>query len=162
CELLRGLVRDFPADPGYRHRLATNLRGLADTPGFDDRQDSYLEAIDLEAKLASEFPTVPEYRANLGACHNELGICYFRKDDRKPAAEHYRKGLEIYTKLTADFPDVIAYQSNMSVCETSVAMATISLGGDLGEARKLLENAIGRSETVFKHYPNNQAYAILL
>jgi tetratricopeptide (TPR) repeat protein len=162
CELLRDLVRDFPSDPGYRHQLAINLRRLADAPGFENRKDSYLQAIDLEAKLASEFPTVPDYRANLGASHNELGICYWREDDRKPAAEHFRKGLEIYTKLTADFPDVIGYQENMSTCETSVAETTISLGEDPGQACKLLESATGRLERLVKDYPNNEGFAFVL
>jgi tetratricopeptide (TPR) repeat protein len=159
CELLRDLVRDFPGDPGYRHQLAINLRRLADTAGFEDRKNSYLEAIGLEAKLASEFPTVPEYRASLAGCHNELGICYSREDDRKPAAEHFHKGLEIFTKLTADFPDVIGYQENMSASENNVAAVTISLGEDLGQARKLLESAIGRLERLVKDYPNNEGFA---
>jgi tetratricopeptide (TPR) repeat protein len=160
CELMRGLVRDFPTDPRYRERLASSLIGLADAPGSPKREMYYREAMDLYAQLAADFPSVPTHRDGLSASHCNLAEHYYRSGNTKLAREHYRQGRDLTSKLAAGFPKVSKYQENLADIEAGLAKVEISQAGDLGPALKLLEQGIARVEGLPKAYAKNERIAL--
>jgi serine/threonine protein kinase/Tfp pilus assembly protein PilF len=70
-------------------------------------------ARDGYAKLAADFPAVPDYRQHLALSHNNLGNLFTGLGKRPKAQEQYRQALAIQAKLAADFPAVPRYQIDL-------------------------------------------------
>jgi hypothetical protein len=57
-------------------------------------------------RLVVNFPTVPEFRDDLAAGHNNLGTLLKRLKRRDDVQIQYRKGIEIREKLASEFTAV--------------------------------------------------------
>jgi tetratricopeptide (TPR) repeat protein len=74
-----------------------------------EAEAAYGAAAALFGRLAADHPRVPEYRNELAAVHNNLGLLLTGLS-RWPAAEDaLRAALAVREKLTADYPGVPAY-----------------------------------------------------
>jgi tetratricopeptide (TPR) repeat protein len=90
--------------------LAVSFGGLGSVLRKDeDAEAAHRQAVAIRKKLAAEFPTVPAYRQELAASHNNLGLALVRMG-RRPAAEAaHRQALVLFEGLAADFPGVPAH-----------------------------------------------------
>src|SRR5262249_17991083 len=75
----------------------------------EDAEAAHRRAVAIQEKLAADFPTVPAYRRQLAAGHNNLGLLLERLGKRPEAAAALRQALAIQEKLAADFPTVPAH-----------------------------------------------------
>jgi tetratricopeptide (TPR) repeat protein len=66
--------------------------------------------MDLQEKLAAEFPAVPAYRNVLAGIHHNLGGLLRILGKPAEAEAAYRRALDLYGKLSAEFPGVPEYR----------------------------------------------------
>jgi serine/threonine protein kinase len=154
-QLLRGLVQDFSDVPLYRYRLAMNIEALASEGGSANAQES----ADILVKLIAEFPSVPEYRANLAVYHDNEGDRCWIGGQVGTAAEHYSEALQLVRKLAAEFPQVHRYQDFLMVCLSSCGQVAMVRDRDFTRASELLEQAAALARFLTATYPENQTYA---
>jgi tetratricopeptide (TPR) repeat protein len=87
------------------------------------------------AKLAADFPTVPEYREHLATSEGNLGLLARALGRPTEAERHERTALALLEKLAADFPTEPEHRRNL-------ALACNNLGNllkDLGRTREAVE-----------------------
>ena len=103
-------------------------------------------AIDGYAKLAAEFPAVPEYRNDLAGSHHNLGNLLTGLGKRPEAEEQYRKALAIEEKLVAEFPAVPEYHRDLAVSHNSLGILLAGLGKRPEAEEQLSESPGDRGE----------------
>jgi serine/threonine-protein kinase len=81
------------------------------------------------ARLAADFPTVPEYRHELARSHLNLGSVLDDLGKRAEAEAEYRRALALLEQLAADFPTVAAYLGDLAHSHNNLG----SLLDDLGK-----------------------------
>jgi len=106
------LVVEFPANPDYRYELAISCFGLGNTVGRGQPQQSQQllgEAVTILEKLATDSPSVPEYRAALAGVYNSLAHVLPSNE----AEQAVRKAIILQEKLAADFPGHTDYRYDL-------------------------------------------------
>jgi tetratricopeptide (TPR) repeat protein len=79
-----------------------------------EAEAAYRRAGELYARLAADFPAVPQYRHDLAATHNNLGIQLKDTGRHTEAEGAFRDALVIQTALADDFPDVPRYRKQLA------------------------------------------------
>jgi serine/threonine protein kinase len=113
---------------------------------------AYRLACDGYAKLADDFPAVPEYRLELGSSHADLGIVLSDLGQRPEAGKQFRKGRAIFEKLAADFPAVPRYRRKLASCHGNLGNLLRELG-KRPEAEKHLRQALAMREKLAADFP---------
>jgi tetratricopeptide (TPR) repeat protein len=80
----------------------------------------YLKGLNIQQKLVAEFPRVPEYRQDLAASHNNLGLLWAGQKQPEQAAEHHRRALDIKQKLAAEFLAVPGYRQDLAASHNNL------------------------------------------
>jgi serine/threonine protein kinase/tetratricopeptide (TPR) repeat protein len=80
------------------------------------------------ARLAADFPTVPEYRSKVGASHDSLGTVLSLLGRNDEAESAYRAALGAQEKLADDFPAVSEYRENLAKTGTNLGVLLRRLG----------------------------------
>jgi tetratricopeptide (TPR) repeat protein len=73
-----------------------------------------VRARDEYARLAAEFPALPEYRFELAGSHNDLGLLLKTLGKRGEAEAQYRAALALQEKLAAEFPALPKYRFELA------------------------------------------------
>jgi serine/threonine protein kinase/tetratricopeptide (TPR) repeat protein len=101
------LAKATPADPLVRRELEVSHFNLGNillsTGRRSDAETEYRAAIDVAEKLAADFTSVPDYRADLGRALANLAVVQGMAD-RPEAADLLRRSAEIFDRLVTDFP----------------------------------------------------------
>jgi tetratricopeptide (TPR) repeat protein len=94
--------------------------------------------VKLYEPLAGDFPSVPAYRRELAASHNNLGflLAGLRKHGEAEAA--YRAALTLYDRLAADFPSVPMYRQELAASHHNLGIVLYEMGEH------------GKAETAFR------------
>lgn len=178
------LLAKLPAVPENRRQLAKthiNLGNLlADLGKLDfslraEVEAQYQAAIKILEGLAADSPSVPEYRRDLAASHNNLGVLLDDLGKRSEAETEYRSAMALREKLAADFPAVPGYRVELggsycnfgslvrdrgrpadSLAWYSRAIATLA---PLVEKEPLLVEA--RQALCYTHWGRAEAYGLL-
>jgi serine/threonine protein kinase/tetratricopeptide (TPR) repeat protein len=153
-KLLRGLVKDFPAAPGYRYQLASALGELS----IDGRENHWQESIALLRQLANDFPTVPTYRDYLAVSTHNMAYVQLLDGDFVSAAEPFGKAFDLTRKLVEDFPKVTRSRANFATSRHYRAIILIVRDKEFAKARPLLEQAVLEWRALAKTHPHNQRY----
>ena len=82
----------------------------------------------IQQKLVADFPTVPEYRADLARSYLNLGNLLRDLGKRAEAGDEYRKGMAIQQKLAADFPTVPKHRADLAASRTNLGSLLKGLG----------------------------------
>jgi serine/threonine protein kinase/Flp pilus assembly protein TadD len=85
-------------------------------------------ARDGYAKLAADFPAVPEYRQELAGSHYELGMLPAGLGKQAEAEQQYREALALYETLAADFPAAPKYRGGLASSHHSLGSVLAGLG----------------------------------
>ncbi len=80
------------------------------------------------AKLAANFPAIPQYRHDLATSHNSLGNLLRELGQRSAAEQAYRRALELQQQLAAEFPTVAQYRQNLAGSHNNLGLLLIDLG----------------------------------
>jgi len=144
----RGQKRSSPA--------AAPARSAAWAPRAAYRLGRKTEAVaavrlarDGYAKLAADFPAVPQYRQKLAHSRNSLGVLLNDLGKRPEAEEQYRKALAIREKLAADFPAVPGYQVELGGRSCDF-VSLVSASGRPSESLVWYEKAICTLTAVYE------------
>ena len=113
---------------------------------------AYRLAIDGNAKLAAEFPTMREYRRDLAVIHNNLGFLLNGLEKRPEAEEQYRKALAIQEKLVADFSAEPLYRKDLAGSHHNLGLLLAGLGRH-SDAEQQYRKALAVEEQLVDEFP---------
>jgi serine/threonine protein kinase/tetratricopeptide (TPR) repeat protein len=141
-------------DPGHRPRRASDLseEGAAyEKQGDRERaKESYNRAIDLYAKLATDFPGVPTYHSQLIALLNKAGR-------QREAEEIYAKTTASLERLAADAPENPEYRASLAQLVWQRAQS-LRDAGRLKEAEPVLRRSIAEWEKLANEHAEERDY----
>ena len=107
----------------------------------------------------ADFPTIPEYRADLATSYMNLGEAYYVMAGNWDAAgEPLQKALDLSRKLVADYPKVTRYQWVYGGSLVNRGEYLLVRGRNLDEACQLLEEAASYLRPLAKSFPQNPYY----
>jgi serine/threonine protein kinase/tetratricopeptide (TPR) repeat protein len=159
-EILRGLVKEFPAVPSYRQSLGLTLADLAVQGGAG--MEGFAEAIQIQERLATDFPTVPEYRFELAMSYNNRANIQWADPDIGRAAPDFLKVLDMSTRLATEHPRAIRYRVNVAIALYNCGAVAAFHDRNFLRARQRLGEAVDHFTFLHETYPENQQYAWLL
>jgi tetratricopeptide (TPR) repeat protein len=154
---LEMLVRDFPTEPTYRHRLAWNLSfvGAHCTPARSPEGEKLLlRAIAIEEKLAADFPTVPDYAQVLAICRRFQGLWLIESGRSREGEQTLAEASQVIKKLVAGFPGAYDYFCELSNLNCALA-AELLASGRLQEAEEALRGNLTIMEKSAANSPAN-------
>jgi serine/threonine-protein kinase len=136
------LAADFPDVPRYRQDLALShsnlgklLSDLIQAPRRDDAESQFRAALDIQERLASDFPNIPEYRKDLAQSRCYLARLLFhlsRHTGPDGAEANYRTALAIQEKLAKDFPDTADYRNDLAKTYGNLSVLLTAMGRPSG------------------------------
>jgi tetratricopeptide (TPR) repeat protein len=94
----------------------------------EEAERAFRAAIKLQEKLATDFPAVSQYRADLAHSHNQLGGWLAKQGRSADAEAAFRAALKPQEQLVADFPTVLAYSQDLGL--TYMCLAKLYLERD--------------------------------
>jgi serine/threonine-protein kinase len=109
------------------------------------------------ARLAADFPNVPEYRQILAASHHELGILMQDLGELPAARAAHEQALKIREKLAADFPTVPAYRRALALSHNNLGWLLAELG-ERPAARAAYQRALKIRKKLAADFPTVPAY----
>jgi tetratricopeptide (TPR) repeat protein len=135
---------------------------------FADRQRSgrqaksaeraYGHALSRFEKLVADFPNVPDYRQELGACHFGLAFRLAGMKDRdKDAEAAYRQAIDVYEQLTTAVPTNQDNQGTLADCHNNLG-SILARRGESEAAEKALRQAIAIKEKLVAEVPAKPGY----
>ena len=122
---------------------------------------AFQTARDACRTLAADFPTVPEYRRQQTANHNNLGMLLTDLGKQTEAEEQYRQALPILEKLAADFPTVPQYRRQLNAIHYNLGVLLAALGKRT-EAEEQYRQALAIHEKLVADFPTVPDYRRVL
>jgi tetratricopeptide (TPR) repeat protein len=153
------LATDFPRVPDYGQELGSIFNNLglllAATHRDGPAEEAFKESLSLRERLSREVAGVPGYLQKLAV--TRLNLALLLESKNPPAARQiYREAMDVQESLSASFPDVPEYRQALG--RTQYALAGLHFKqGELAEARRLLEQAIGHHRAALEFNDRNQA-----
>jgi serine/threonine protein kinase/tetratricopeptide (TPR) repeat protein len=149
-------VREKSDDPAVRFDQGKAYSRLAKVRGEMGEHAAalrdYATARDIHAKLAADFPDVPDYRRHLAECHNNLGHLLRDLGRRAEAEAAYRQALAIQERLAADFPAVPEYRYHLAGSHNNLGTLLKDLGKPT-EAEAAYRRALAIQEKLATDFP---------
>ncbi len=132
-EFYQGFLEERSDDPAVRHETGRAYIRVAEIAGLLGRstraEEAYRQAITALDELSAEFPSVPEYRADLAHALFWLGVLMKNEIQDKPAAlELYRRSFELRAQLVAEFPAEPEYRRGLAHTHTDLGLVLSDLG----------------------------------
>ena len=118
---------------------------------------AYLQGIALNEKLATEFPDVPNWRAQLNSDYAFLGNLLRSLRRHEDAEKAYRKAIEISEKLTAEFP-AISYHWQQYIESHARLDRLLVQTGRPREAAQAYGRGATCLEKLASEFPSEQSY----
>ena len=116
-----------------------NDRPTEKTPNAFTRQ-----AVEINDKLATEIPSVPDYRQSAAGGQNNLAILLLETGRMGEAETAFRKALELRQSLVAESPNVPGYRQDLGTSHNT-------LGRILEDTGRLKEAGVSPTATVSKY-----------
>jgi serine/threonine-protein kinase len=155
------LAADFPSVPEHRLNLAdshNNLgRMLKQIGEVQDAEKAFRSALGISQQLVADFPQVPAHRQKCGESYNSLADFFFSMKRPGEAEKAWREALAIQKQLAADVPAVSDYHNDLALTLLNLA-ELLRDGKDLGQARRLLEQAEPHHHAALKANPQSVKY----
>jgi serine/threonine-protein kinase len=114
-------------------------------------------ACDGFARLAADFPDVPEYREGLAKSRLALGLALHNVGKRPEAEEQDRKALAVLEKLAADFSSKQEYRYELARSHANLGMVLCHLG-KWPEAEDEYREALAGWEKLAAEFPGKPEY----
>jgi serine/threonine protein kinase/Flp pilus assembly protein TadD len=113
---------------------------------------AFRQARDGYAKLAADFPAVPQYRQELALSHDNLAVQLAGLGKEAEAEQQYLKALALQEKLAADFPAVPQYRKELAASHNNLGILLRDLG-KRPEAERQYRKALHLREKLVKDFP---------
>jgi tetratricopeptide (TPR) repeat protein len=113
------------------------------------------------ARLAADFPTVPDYGSELAGSHHDRGIPLRGLGKRLEAEAEYRKALALEERLASDFPTVPAYRQQLANSHNGLGVLLADLGKS-AEAEAAYRQALALNQRLAADYPTVPEYRLQL
>ena len=147
-DLTHAIAVEFRADPACRHQVV-RLETLFAFPRYCMPQEKPTEtlracraALAAQARLAAEFPAIPEFRAGLASSHTYLASLLRDIGRAEEAGNEVRQADEIYEHLLNDHPTIRHYRQSAAATAESLGTPRRAFGRSSGDARHHLRRAI--------------------
>jgi eukaryotic-like serine/threonine-protein kinase len=163
------LAAGFPSVRDYRKELAENHYQLGYlqmyTNRLEEAEKSFRESLRIHEQLVVDFGEDDDLRRDLAADHHSLGMTQSGGMGGvarpKEARDAYRRALEYHKRLVAGATDVAENQSSLAATQNDLCMLLLE-GGELAEARLLVEEAISHQRAALKIDPRRPTYRLFL
>jgi serine/threonine protein kinase/tetratricopeptide (TPR) repeat protein len=134
---------------GIRYRLGQHQEAEA----------ACVRAGELYARLAADFPAVPQYRRELAGTHNGLGLLLSDTGRIKEAEAAYHDALEITKALAADFPKVPQYRLDLAGTHNELGNLLYNTGR-MKEAAAAHREALEIKKALAAEFPDVPQYRV--
>jgi serine/threonine-protein kinase len=114
-------------------------------------------AQEIFAGLAAQHPAVPQYRQELAASHNNLGMLLHDARGLKEAENAYRSAVNVFRQLVVDFPTDPVYQAELAKSYNNLGKLLRSMGR-LKEAERAYRDALDLHQQLVDRSPTKPAY----
>lgn len=160
----RPLLQQFPTIPRIRqdHGLTATRLGILqrDAGQVEEAEASYRAALDDFRRLATDFPTRPEYRRELSRSYNNLATL-LQADRGRPldALAVYAEAVPVLRGLAEEVPDEPKPLRDLAIATTNMGSAHMQLG-QFEEAARRFEEAEGLHDRLAERFgdvPDNVA-----
>jgi tetratricopeptide (TPR) repeat protein len=157
------LTADFPSIPDYRRELASVynnlgwLRAAARRP--EAAEEAYLQAVDLQRRLADEFPDTPGDRQRLATTRLSLALLRLQFDP-SAAEQACRDAVDAHRQIVNSYPQVPEYRQGLGRALQTLARCQMGRGA-WAEAARALNQAIDHHRAALSS-PHDQAGSVLL
>jgi tetratricopeptide (TPR) repeat protein len=154
------LAAEFPNLPVYREELAETynnlgilLGGLGELSRPGEAETAHRQALAIQEKLVTEFPSVPRYRGILAVSHGSLGLLLVNQGKRNEAEAAYRQALALREKLVDDFPNMPEFRRDLAGSKGNLGLL-LAGQGKLTEAEAIYRQALAIQEKLAADFPN--------
>ncbi len=113
---------------------------------------AYEQMLAIFARLAADFPDVPQYRHELTNSYNNLGVLLDHLGRQVKAEAAHRTALEMRERLAADFPVVPEYRQDLAKSHGNLGILLLKLGKRV-EAEAACRAAVGLYERLAADFP---------
>lgn len=128
-------------------------------PKTRGNQENLEHAVQLLESLATEHPSVPDYRHLLACCYRDLPPVG-PESTGQPVLAPQSKAIELLRKLVDDFPEVTDYRHDLAKAYARVDPRDPQFSGDrYAIAEERLRQALGIWERLVAAHPNMPDYA---
>ncbi|HVX13048.1 MAG TPA: serine/threonine-protein kinase [Pirellulales bacterium] len=135
---------------GYAYGRLAHLR--AQMGEMEEALADAEQARAIFAKLAADFPAVPEYHRGLAERRRSLGYCLYHLGRHDEAESAYRAALAIQEKLAADSPTVPEHRSDLAITHLDLGLLLSDLG-KRDEAESAYRDALAIQEKLAADFP---------
>ncbi|MHC4672060.1 MAG: protein kinase domain-containing protein [Planctomycetota bacterium] len=162
-EFYEGFLEERSDDPVVRHetgRAYIRMAEIASLLGrYERAKEASRQAITILDELFAEFPTMPEYQADLAHALFWLGreVEWTEKDKWPTALKLYRRSRELWAKLAAEFPTEPEYLRGLANIHTYLGRLLKQLGRD-EEAITELRQGVAICEKLVANLPDVPEY----
>jgi serine/threonine protein kinase/Tfp pilus assembly protein PilF len=118
---------------------------------------AFRRSVAAYAKLAAEFPAVPEYPLGLASSHSNLGTALQHLGNLTRAEGEHGKALAILEQTARAFPKSLAYRRALAAVHMNLAAALTDLGKH-AEAVQQNRKALATQEKLAADFPDVLAY----
>jgi tetratricopeptide (TPR) repeat protein len=144
-EQLQKLLADHPGSPLYRGWLAQvrtiRARQLIERGSLPGAEKLLAEALKERQLLATDFPRVPEHRAQVGLAHSLLADLYERAKQPDKVVRSRQACADIYHRLVADYPVAGHYKLCLAEAHRRLGLFQLQRGRFL-ESETALRTAV--------------------
>ena len=145
----RGLLSENPGEPGVRWRMGRARRQAASIQQIfghvEQAESEYRQGILDLKELVAEFPQRQEYRRDLAATLNNLGILLRAAGRAKAAEDEYRVAQKAFQRLSDESPDDADFRQHLAASWNNLGLARLAAGDAAGA-----EEAEGRSMKLYQ------------
>ncbi|HEX5272419.1 MAG TPA: tetratricopeptide repeat protein, partial [Gemmataceae bacterium] len=127
-----------------------------------EAEENYSKALAIQTRLVSDFPNLPDLRADLGRTYVQLGNICRDKKDLVQAFDQYRKAIDLLKALVAERPKVVEYRNNLAIADYNygltmqdLRLALLALNAH--EEGRVLREALIAEKPDDKDYPRDLA-----
>ena len=160
-EFYQGFLKQKGTDPLVRHETARAYRRVGSINELLGRPEqteaALLQAVTLLQQLAADYPSVPEYRAELAAAHELLSGVYADHALDRPQAclDSVLAALAISRKLAADFPNRPEFRKTVATYLGRVALKYSVDMKDVRRGEEYFRTALAAWQDIEKETPND-------
>jgi serine/threonine-protein kinase len=162
-----GYYEDFAQETGHTPEVRQSVAGAHLRVGtiryrlgqHQEVEAAYRRALELQARLAADFPAVLQYRHELAKTHNNLGALLSDTGRSQEAEASYHDARDLQKRLAADFPAVPDYHWEQG--NTLDGLAELARRRkDYAAARRLLEEAEPHLQKALEANPRHPTYRL--
>jgi serine/threonine protein kinase len=159
AELLEGLAKEVPDDPGYRESLADCLGHWGDLlrvrGSFEDAEQKSRRALVLWERLRQDFSDRPGYRLHLATEYDRLLKAVAEQAKFGEAKQACNRAQSLLAELVGEFPKDLDYRYQLARTYRDLG-ETLLREWKLAEAEKSFRRALELHEALAGEFPGRR------